>query len=660
MGVVAPWFLAGVAAVGLPLWIHLLRRYRSEPQQFSSLMFFEPRTQSSVRHRRLRYLLLLALRLALLVLLALAFANPFVTVPPVSASGNRLLILVIDRSFSMRYGDHFAKAKQRALEVLAGWPSGQQAEVVALDSDAAFLTRPSNDQAQLRSAITAIEPGDQASSYAALARALRGVVESERRPLEVHLFSDFHKTAMPAAFADLQLPRNTTLIRESVASKDEPNWTVESVNAPARLFDAKKHRVTATVAGFGTPAGRRTVSLVLDGRVLESKLLDVPESGRASVEFQSLESPYGLHRGEVRIDAADRLPQDDRFPFAVERAEPRPVLFLYPANRTRAVFYYRNAMESSGFSGFTVQSMPVEQAGSAKLSSYAFVVLADLSSLPSSLEAELHSYVNGGGGLLVTLGPGSGLLSHVPVSGQSIRGDMRPDSAEAATSEAGHSAMEGVDFGQVKFYQAVRVETGASPVMARLADKTPLAFESRIGAGKVLVFASSFDNSANDFPLHPSFVPFVEHTARFLAGGAAAQQSLPAGSFVELHVEGDNGTSVDLTGPDGKRALSLSESASAKTLRLEKTGFYEVHGANGMARLIAVHPPQGESDLARVPDETLDLWAKSSSPAAQASTAGVEPRSESLGIYILMFVLILALAESLFSVRYLWSGKETA
>jgi hypothetical protein len=79
-----------------------------------------------------------------------------------------------------------------------------------------------------------------------------------------------------------------------------------------------------------------------------------------------------------------------------------------------------------------------------------------------------------------------------------------------------------------------------------------------------------------------------------------------------------------------------------------------------MARLIAVHPPQGESDLARVPDETLDLWAKSSSPAAQASTAGVEPRSESLGIYILMFVLILALAESLFSVRYLWSGKETA
>ena len=62
MGFLAPWFLGGIAVAALPLWLHLLRRYRSEPQPFSSLMFFEPRTQSSVRHRRLLYLLMLAFR----------------------------------------------------------------------------------------------------------------------------------------------------------------------------------------------------------------------------------------------------------------------------------------------------------------------------------------------------------------------------------------------------------------------------------------------------------------------------------------------------------------------------------------------------------------------------------------------------------------------
>ena len=79
MGFLAPWFLAGAVAIGLPFWIHLLRQYRSTPHPFSSLMFFERRTQSSIKHRRLRYLLLLSLRVALLLLIALAFANPFVS-----------------------------------------------------------------------------------------------------------------------------------------------------------------------------------------------------------------------------------------------------------------------------------------------------------------------------------------------------------------------------------------------------------------------------------------------------------------------------------------------------------------------------------------------------------------------------------------------------
>lgn len=78
MGFLGPWFLLGVAAVGLPIYIHLLRRHVITPLPFSSLMFFERGTQSSTRHRRLRYLLLFSLRAALLLLLVLAFADPFI------------------------------------------------------------------------------------------------------------------------------------------------------------------------------------------------------------------------------------------------------------------------------------------------------------------------------------------------------------------------------------------------------------------------------------------------------------------------------------------------------------------------------------------------------------------------------------------------------
>ncbi len=54
MGLLNPWFLLGLAAVGLPIYIHLLRRHVIPPQPFASLMFFERGTQSSTRHRRVR------------------------------------------------------------------------------------------------------------------------------------------------------------------------------------------------------------------------------------------------------------------------------------------------------------------------------------------------------------------------------------------------------------------------------------------------------------------------------------------------------------------------------------------------------------------------------------------------------------------------------
>jgi len=105
MGFFTPWFLAGVAAVGLPVWLHMLRKHKTTPLPFSSLMFFEKRTQSSIKHRRLRYLLLFAARTLLLFLLALAFAHPFIrrSVPPASRAGE-VMVVAIDDSLSMRTG----------------------------------------------------------------------------------------------------------------------------------------------------------------------------------------------------------------------------------------------------------------------------------------------------------------------------------------------------------------------------------------------------------------------------------------------------------------------------------------------------------------------------------------------------------------------------
>ena len=130
MGFFAPWFLGAALAVGLPVYIHLLRKQTITPRPVSSLMFFERGTQSSTRHRRLRYLVLFSLRALLLLLLALVFANPFLKRS--SAASDRLLVVVVDNSFSMRAGTRLEEAKRGAALVLAGRASGQKAQVMAL------------------------------------------------------------------------------------------------------------------------------------------------------------------------------------------------------------------------------------------------------------------------------------------------------------------------------------------------------------------------------------------------------------------------------------------------------------------------------------------------------------------------------------------------
>ena len=81
MSFLAPFFLLGGLAIGLPVIFHLIRRTTRERTIFSSLMFLLPTPPRLTRRSRLENILLLLVRCAVLVLLALGFARPFFARP---------------------------------------------------------------------------------------------------------------------------------------------------------------------------------------------------------------------------------------------------------------------------------------------------------------------------------------------------------------------------------------------------------------------------------------------------------------------------------------------------------------------------------------------------------------------------------------------------
>jgi len=178
----------------------------------------------------------------------------------------------------------------------------------------------------------------------------------------------------------------------------------------------------------------------------------------------------------------------------------------------------------------------------------------------------------------------------------------------------------------------------------------------------VLVFASTFDYLENDFPIHASFVPFIEQTSRYLGRLDAGPASTMVGAFAELRDTKEKGAAVDVLDPKGERALSLDEATKAQNIQYTMAGFYDIRRPNGRNELVAVNADRRESDLTPVPQESLTWWQSTATGSAGAAGTAAEETNKpvSLWWYVMMVVLLLAVAESLLGNRHLSVDKEAA
>ena len=408
-------------------------------------------------------------------------------------------------------------------------------------------------------------------------------MKTPKIPLEVHLISDLQKSGMPPGFADLRLDSDTALIFHPIAS-EVANWTVEGVTAPQRIYDPKRVRIQATIAGFDTPAAKRNVTLLLNGENAAIEDRRRSASGRAQVNSWDSKPPTA----STKAKSASTPPTLCRPTTATSSQSSAPIprrscLSMTAAVRAREL-YFRTALDASADAAFQMEVQRPEAAANANLRAmrwWCWTIWAHLPAGPRRrIEALCHRrrLRSGGAGTRPRR-----CLPRVPVLDEAIdatryAGREGERFLTVTDFDAGHPALHNVDrLDGVKFYQAIRVTATKSQVLAQLNDGTPLVLERQIGEGKVLAFASTFDNVSNDLPLHASWVPFVA-ADRGVLGRRRSQQpvNLPVDSYVELRT-GDTAArrrSRRSAGPRRKRVLSLEEAATARNFQLNREGFY--------------------------------------------------------------------------------------
>src|SRR5687767_9193525 len=214
MSFLAPLFFVALAGLAIPVLLHLTQREKKQIIRFPSLMFVRRIPYQSVRRRKIHSWLLLFVRLAALALIIFAFARPFVRAednlaPP--GAGAREVVILLDNSYSMGYGDRWERARAAAHAEIGKLTASDRGSVVLFSSGAEITLRSTAEQDRLTASIATAKPGPAATRYAPALKVAGGILADSLLPRrEVVLISDFQRGGWRGE-EGARLPQGATL-----------------------------------------------------------------------------------------------------------------------------------------------------------------------------------------------------------------------------------------------------------------------------------------------------------------------------------------------------------------------------------------------------------------------------------------------------------------
>lgn len=676
MQFLAPAALAGLAALSLPVIIHLLNKLRVREVRWAAMRFLQAAAKKNQRRVKMQDLLLLILRCLVLALIVFAFARPtFEKIEKSSAvAGDALTVMVLlDQSASMGASDgietRFAAARTATLGFLEELPSGSAAGLLLVnDSYTSPVSRPSRDLSLVRRSVELAKLTDRGTDFQP---ALRAAVESLRNlsgRREIHLFTDNQLVgwrALESVREFLKTAPDIKIVVTAPASAPSAgagtgNLAITHLKLDTAIPVAGQPiRVLAEITNYGdAPADgvRLTLSVDDDAPSADAVVGQLAAGGTRYVPLLVRLPGTGFHTLTAALPP-DRLAFDNRRTLALEIAPARDVLVVEsrrgPAPWQGTGHFLASALapvdeEAASRHYLHVTRTTAADVDASKLSGYAVVFLAGADPLLPAAVTALAGFVREGGGLVVMPGDATpaDLFAEAPWPDLLPAVISPPPAAEAAL------ALEGGPFNNplltlwndsasgnlaaVRVAKAFSLEPIKSPdasVVLRLADSRPVIMERTVGKGRVVLFAAPPIPSWTNLPLHPAFVPLVHRLYAATARSTSLKLNLAPGDTFQAPVPIEQlNRDVYLRGPgeDAKivavgRTELVGTQAMLRVRNTADAGRYTVYvGQNERPDLyFAVQSPADESDLKTAPADILT--ATDTAKTAGAETAAASP-----------------------------------
>jgi hypothetical protein len=632
-----PWFWLGALALAVPIWLHLRRRQETNLVQFSALRFLDDEPVPRQSPLRLRNFLLFMLRTLALLSVIAAFAWPFLrnaNTLPIKESR----VYILDNTLSHQANDGFSSDRARLLSELSKAPANIQLAVVELAASPRTLVAFGDSRETAREKLGDLQPSFQRGSYlAAFRQASSLLANSLGAEKHIVLLGDNQENQWNENVSTPPFLRNVQVDVPKATAPFLPNLSVAEPRIQ-RVFLGDKSLVNFT-AKLGHIGNTKTANIILraNGQTVFNRPIDLEKQpGSIMLQAQWEADPTLWLRGDVSVEGApDALAADNRVYFSLPPVVEGKVALLAQSH------YLRVALSPEIMRGQWATRVldPTKLSDELAANQDAEVLCIESNFLQSGDARKLlWRYLSNGRGVIL-------LVNRVTPA---ITGCLRELGFEVeGTVNVGKDAPEKFEFilsNHPIFHPFLSPEYGnlmdiKVSKYTRLQSKQamPLVFSGR-GAGlffqgtklqgKLFVAAFGMDRESTSWPVHQTFIPFLDLALQTARADDPTPTTFEPGevTIIQLPLNSPAREAV-LRDESHEVTRAPIEHGRAQIHLPDKPGLYALtyDDSNQVQKVFSVNPSPKESELVYVQSpEVMKAWQiNRPTETARISTANI-------------------------------------
>lgn len=609
-----PQFLYALAALAIPIIIHLFNFRKFKTVYFSNVRFLKEVKQQTKAQSELKHLLVLLSRLLTITALVVAFSQPYIPENNQIVADKHAVSIFVDNSFSMNAenenGRLLLDAILKAEAVAEAYQNTDEFQIITNNLKGKHQ-RLLNKELFLQE-LNNIESSSQSPGIAKLVNrqsyTLNGSNAEEKT---LYLISDFQ--ASNTDFENLEIDTNINIRLLPVQPNPINNLYIDScwLNTP-NPQSGQNITLSARIINKGEKRKGVPVQLSINGQQKALATTDVIDEAIINLHFVCQQNGWQ----EATISISDYpITFDDEFHCAFELKEQ---LFVQSIYEDEASPYFEKLFEPDGYFEFTIQD--AQQLNHADLFTQDLIILDELKYISSGLSQTLQHFVSEGGSLLIFPHEESKLPSYQAFL-QALGTDyyLSIDKAPIKITQLHeqHSLFQGVfeelnqkiDFPKIEqyFIQTNFSKTTSSPLLS-LENGQALISEYQHQKGKVYLSNIGLGTTFGNFSQHALFVPILYNMASH-AGGA---QSLYH-QTENTHIPSDLQLSKELVYEMKGEGISFIPQIQSNQIgvynQITSAGHYLLTNNNREIVTLAFNYPRRESNPSVLSIEELEAFA---------------------------------------------------